>query len=1159
MRLVYAEGSVYNRRFEWIRPEAHTMPECLTLTVPSRFPLRVLSIAVAFGLTSLLAGCSSTPATSVQTKKPVSMPSKKSATRVSGRTYGTTMSAGHLQASALDDNSVDALEKLLEATDMDAVEDSKLAVMRHGDLWTRMRAGFKLDLDVENSRINAQRSWFASRQPYIDRLTARASRYLYHTVTEAERRGIPTELALLPVIESSYDPAATSNAAAAGMWQFIPSTGKLYGLRQNDLYDGRRDVVESTRAAYDFLTSLYNQFGSWELALASYNAGPGRIQQAINSNAARGLPTDYWSLRLPVETMNYVPRFLAVAQIVRQPQRSNLVLPPIANRPHFRSVSLAGAVDLSLAGQMIGLSAKELYELNPAFRRGQTDPSGPHRLLIPNTLPMEMDDRLAHMPLLASGYVMGEQGGAVILSQSRGYTNAQAAALMGANPPSRVMPPNLSAQLTTRPTASVVGNPFSVGAPSATQGRVALPTNSAALAAMANQASLPSSTPRLVLPTDRTVVTPVTTVPVPTTSVSVSTRPTVVVAPVNTPVTPQAIVSAASVSVVAEPPLTAAERQRLMSEGLAAVRGSEVSTHITTTVRPVTPVVSAQIVPVAPNTGNEPALSAEEKAQVVAEIQQVVPAGTTVIDPLDGKIALTAIQTQQSVLDAKGQDRQVSYEKPYLNLPSRQTPSTTVATPLARPISMVVATAEVSKPRRPKGTRTIYTVQAGDSLTAVAARYGVDVDDLADWNQMARQANLLTGTPLYLYGVKAPVKPTTYVVQAGDTLSGLATRFGLVQQQLADYNDLSPTANLFAGRKLSLIETTATKSTARARKPVTEDYKVKTGESLIVLASRYRMSTEEFAKLNDLDADSSLQRGQILHVPAGVVDDSIIDSKAPENAKDKPTKANVRKPATETYTVKAGESLQVLAGRYSLSVDDLAQLNELNADQKLQRGQVLRVPVQHEEEVALDTKASDKLTAKGTSKGARKRVTEDYKVKAGESLIVLATRYGLTPDEFAKLNDFSEDQRLQRGQQVQVPVGSAKTNDSNDKERDKVDARSGKAKSKGNGPTLSYSVKTGDTLIGVANRYELDPAELARVNDLTPSSLLQRGQMIQVPDKGPKLIEYTVRSGDTLQRVAKKHGITLAQLAELNDIPTAVKLYEGDTINVPSDNKGGSR
>ncbi|CAG2159479.1 unnamed protein product [Oppiella nova] len=138
---------------------------------------------------------------------------------------------------------------------------------------------------------------------------------------EAERRGLPTELALLPIIESSYDPAATSSAAAAGMWQFIPSTGKIYGLRQTSLYDGRRDVVESTRAAYEFLGSLYNQFGSWELALAAYNAGPGRIQQAINRNQAAGLPTDYWSLRLPQETMNYVPRFLAVAQIIKSPSK----------------------------------------------------------------------------------------------------------------------------------------------------------------------------------------------------------------------------------------------------------------------------------------------------------------------------------------------------------------------------------------------------------------------------------------------------------------------------------------------------------------------------------------------------------------------------------------------------------------------------------------------------------------------------------------------------------------------------------------------------------------------------------------------------------------------------------------------------------------------
>ena len=200
---------------------------------------------------------------------------------------------------------------------MRAVEGDRLLILKHGDVWKRMTVGFKMDLNHWDSRIEAQRSWFISRQPYLDRLSARASRYLYHTVKEAERRGLPTELALLPVIESSYDPAATSSAAAAGLWQFIPSTGKIYGLKQTSLYDGRRDVVESTRAAYEFLGSLYNQFGSWELALAAYNAGPGRIQQAINRNRAAGLPTDYWSLKLPQETMNYVPRFLAVAQIIK--------------------------------------------------------------------------------------------------------------------------------------------------------------------------------------------------------------------------------------------------------------------------------------------------------------------------------------------------------------------------------------------------------------------------------------------------------------------------------------------------------------------------------------------------------------------------------------------------------------------------------------------------------------------------------------------------------------------------------------------------------------------------------------------------------------------------------------------------------------------------
>ncbi|MGB4342883.1 MAG: transglycosylase SLT domain-containing protein, partial [Moraxellaceae bacterium] len=215
-----------------------------------------------------------------------------------------------------------------------------------GNLWERTRSGFKLDLTLDNERIAAQRNWYSQHQSHLDRVTLRAARYLHYTVSEAEQRGIPTELALLPVIESSYNPFAYSHASAAGMWQFIPGTGKIFGLKQNWWFDGRRDVIESTRAAYDFLTQLHSKFGSWELALAAYNAGPGAVQRSINRNLAEGLPADFWSLRLPSETMSYVPRFLAMAQLIKSPESFGVSLRPIMDQPYFRVVDTNGQIDL---------------------------------------------------------------------------------------------------------------------------------------------------------------------------------------------------------------------------------------------------------------------------------------------------------------------------------------------------------------------------------------------------------------------------------------------------------------------------------------------------------------------------------------------------------------------------------------------------------------------------------------------------------------------------------------------------------------------------------------------------------------------------------------------------------------------------------------------
>ena len=237
------------------------------------------------------------------------------------------------------------------------------------NLWDRIRAGFRLaELDSSLTQVHAD--WYAKRPDYVARMLERSRRYLFHIVEEVEKRGMPMEIALLPMVESAFNPQAYSRSHAAGIWQFIPSTGRNFGLKQNVWYDGRRDVTAATRAALDYLQKLHGEFGSWELALAAYNCGEGCVARAIRKNAEQGKPTDYQSLPLPPETRHYVPKLMAVRQLVSEPESFGVELSDIPNEPYFTPVSLnTGAMDVHSAARLAGLSEEEFLDLNPAFPR----------------------------------------------------------------------------------------------------------------------------------------------------------------------------------------------------------------------------------------------------------------------------------------------------------------------------------------------------------------------------------------------------------------------------------------------------------------------------------------------------------------------------------------------------------------------------------------------------------------------------------------------------------------------------------------------------------------------------------------------------------------------------------------------------------------------
>ena len=276
----------------------------------------------------------------------------------------------------------------IETTELQALPDTQPSsymvteVEIPADLWTRIRRGFAMP-DLQVDMVQEREQWYASRPDYIERMTARSSKYLYHIVEEIERRGMPTELALLPFIESAFNPQAVSSARASGMWQFMPRTGKDFDLKQNAFRDDRRDVLASTRAALDYLQRLHGMFGDWHLALAAYNWGEGNVRKAVNRNLRAGQGIAYTDLRMPAETRLYVPKLQAMENLIANPQGKGIQLPSIPNHPYFQTVPLPRDMDVDLVARLAEVPIEDFKALNPSAHRPVLLAGGTSQILLP--------------------------------------------------------------------------------------------------------------------------------------------------------------------------------------------------------------------------------------------------------------------------------------------------------------------------------------------------------------------------------------------------------------------------------------------------------------------------------------------------------------------------------------------------------------------------------------------------------------------------------------------------------------------------------------------------------------------------------------------------------------------------------------------------------
>lgn len=321
-----------------------------------------LSIAISL----VLGGCQSTPFQSEKKQQKVAL-------------VENTATPAEVSLALLSDEASSVMHPIADV-EFSVSDEGKIS----DDLWEHIQTKMHFDIP-QNQRVVSQRNWYVKHASYFDRVAKRAEPFLFYIVQELEANDVPVELALLPIVESAFDPFAYSHGRASGMWQFVPGTGTRFGMKQNWWYDGRRDVIASTQGAIKYLKYLNKFFdGDWLLALAAYNSGEGRVRNAVKNNARKNKPTDYWSLDLPRETEAYVPKLLALADIIKRPADFGIDLYDIQNKAVISQVEIGSQLDLAKAAQLAELSLAELQHLNPGFNRWATDPDGPHYLVVPN-------------------------------------------------------------------------------------------------------------------------------------------------------------------------------------------------------------------------------------------------------------------------------------------------------------------------------------------------------------------------------------------------------------------------------------------------------------------------------------------------------------------------------------------------------------------------------------------------------------------------------------------------------------------------------------------------------------------------------------------------------------------------------------------------------